>query len=677
MSRYIPMPAYIDMMPVDISFVFKDEKPAGKHGFLKAVGEEFRFEDGTLGKFWGVNINGGANFPTHDYAEKFASRLAQAGCNLVRLHQLDAEWGIPNIFAFSRGQRVTTTRKLDPRSMDRLDYLVYCLKEQGIYCYLDMMTYRKFKEGDGVIDADKLPDVGKPYNMINRHLIELQKEYATNLWTHYNPYTKLQYKDDPVFVMSELIAECDLFMDSVSSTWYYQLPEYYDKEYRGVFKEWLDKNGIEYDWENCNMYANDETLIAFKLEKTTSFLAEMYDHMRAIGVKIPIAGTNWGNPGDNATKSHMAMDYTDNHLYTYDWKWANNERICKNAHLDDSLFRWGSRSAIAGKPFYLSEWDMPWPNSYRAEGAIHYAAVCALQRWSGACIHTYSYGTRLEDMKVLGRELSSPIMGVPYREGIFATWNDPAKFGLFYHAALITRRGDVDPAVKKIAYTPSSPFKSCYQALKSAFNHHQMRIHFGEDIPEGYDMRVLDNETVPVAENANPNLVISDNGQVWWDKAKELRGVDTARTKAFYGMLGKGYNCGSTGKYRRPKHMMNGLEIQCATDFGVIALSSLTDDPIETSNNILLSAIGRARNTDQVFDGEKMLDVGKPPIMAEVIDAYVRVKNIHGTKMQIWGVNAEGMYAGRLPATYDEEGYLNFRIGDENNPACYYLIVKE
>ena len=30
MSRYIPMPAYPDKMPVDISFVFEKEKPAGK-----------------------------------------------------------------------------------------------------------------------------------------------------------------------------------------------------------------------------------------------------------------------------------------------------------------------------------------------------------------------------------------------------------------------------------------------------------------------------------------------------------------------------------------------------------------------------------------------------------------------------------------------------------------------
>ena len=91
---------------------------------------------------------------------------------------------------------------------------------------------------------------------------------------------------------------------------------------------------------------------------------------------------------------------------------------------------------------------------------------------------------------------------------------------------------------------------------------------------------------------------------------------------------------------------------------------------------MLLSAIGRCRNTGAQFDGDKMLDVGQAPILAEVIHANIRLKTEHGTKMRVWGVNAEGFYAGRVPATY-EDGYLCFEIGDEMNPACYYLIVKE
>ena len=173
MSRYIPMPAYYDDMPVDISFVFEDEKPAGKHGFLKAVGEDFRFEDGTLGRFWGVNINGGANFPEHDYAEKFARRLAMTGCNLVRFHQLDSEWDTPNIYAFTKGKRVTSTERLDPVSMDRLDYLVHCLKQEGIYVMLDMLSYAHYKEEDDVVDYEILPDLAVPWCITNRRLRDL------------------------------------------------------------------------------------------------------------------------------------------------------------------------------------------------------------------------------------------------------------------------------------------------------------------------------------------------------------------------------------------------------------------------------------------------------------------------------------------------------------------------
>ena len=58
MSKYIPTPAYYDQMPVDISFVFQNERPAGKHGFLKVDGDNFRFEDGTPGNLehplWGI-----------------------------------------------------------------------------------------------------------------------------------------------------------------------------------------------------------------------------------------------------------------------------------------------------------------------------------------------------------------------------------------------------------------------------------------------------------------------------------------------------------------------------------------------------------------------------------------------------------------------------------------------
>ena len=179
MSSFIPYPFFHDDVPIDISFVFEDEKPAGKHGFLKVDGKDFVFEDGTKVKFWGTNFNGWGCFPEHDYAEKLAKRLSKLGINLVRFHQLDSEWHTPNIFAFTKGKR-RTDAKLDPQSMDRLDYLIFCLKQEGIYCYMDMFTYRKFKSDEGVDNAFALKDSAKCSSVFDDHLIKLQKTSAMN-----------------------------------------------------------------------------------------------------------------------------------------------------------------------------------------------------------------------------------------------------------------------------------------------------------------------------------------------------------------------------------------------------------------------------------------------------------------------------------------------------------------
>lgn len=676
MSRYIPMPAYYDDMPVDISFLFEDEKPAGKHGFLKTDGEDFRFEDGTLGRFWGVCVNGGANFPSHDYAEKFSHRLAMTGCNLVRLHQLDAEWNNPNIFAFSKGKRVTTMTQFDPVSMERLDYLIYCLKKEGIYILLDMISYAQFKEGDNVPEYETLRQEGRPWAMINRRLIDVDKQFMKNLWEHYNPYTELCYKDEPAIILTNILNECDLFDDNETKHVDYVKPTYYINEYRQLFKKWLEEKGIEYDWANCPIYEKNGPSIDFKIEITRNYYDEMIGFLRGIGVKIPITGTNMPPFGHAYNYGNADVDYIDIHQYFYDWRWGNNQRVCKNRSITGTLstFQSTARRGLVGKPMYASEWNMTWPNSYRAEGTLYLSALHAFQGWSGACVHTYAYTSdKLRHVQVLGKELSSPVAGVPYREGVFSVWNDPAIFGLFYHAALITRRGDVSPAKKRIAIAASEMNTAPAKIWNTIMEQHHCRFTLENKLPDGYDEVILDTETVsPLI----PGQITSDTGELWRNTSKQIGAIDTAMTKAVYGQLGSGWNMASHQKPRGSSIKLNGLEVTCYTDFAVIAMSSLSEKPIEDSDNILISTIGRVRNTEMLFDGEKMIDAGKPPIMAEVIEADIRLKINNPKAMKIWGVNAEGFYAGRVHTTY-EDGYLCFRLGDQDNPACYYLLVKD
>ena len=324
MKNFIPFPFFHDDVPIDISFVFENEKPAGKHGFLKASGKDFVFEDGTKAKFWGTNFNGCGCFPEHGYAEKLAKRLAKIGLNIVRFHQLDAQWHTPNLFSFTKGKRETGA-KLDPQSMDRLDYLIYCLKKEGIYCYMDMFTYRKFRSDEGVENAKGLKDAAKPCCIFSDKLIELQKDLCEKLWTHVNPYTKLAYCDDPVFVMAEITNECDMFTKK-----HFPLPEPYKSELCAKFDKWLAERGYtqkssDFDLDNVE----DETVKEFFTEVQENYYREMYNCMRDCGVKIPITGTNWTSNPINV-KTQLCTDFFDSHSYYYDWKWGEFEKHCMN-----------------------------------------------------------------------------------------------------------------------------------------------------------------------------------------------------------------------------------------------------------------------------------------------------------------------------------------------------------
>ena len=141
--------------------------------------------------------------------------------------------------------------------------------------------------------------------------------------------------------------------------------------------------------------------------------------------------------------------------------------------------------------------------------------------------------------------------------------------------------------------------------MRGILEQHQAATVFDSEMPEGFDELVNVNESYPVGDK-----IVSDNGQLWRDVKKQIGVVDTDRTKVIYGRLGLAGNNSSIKKAIAVGIEINGMAVDCKTDFAVIALSSLTNDSIEKSDNMLLSAIGRARNTEAVFDGEKIVTLG-------------------------------------------------------------------
>ena len=685
MSKWIPFPAYTEFAPLDLSYLYEDEKPAGKHGFLKVEGEHFVFEDGTPVRFWGTNLNSGACFPEKPYAEKLAHRLASFGCNLVRLHQMDSEWATPSIYQYRKGKRLENTSTYDPESFDRLDYLLSCLKKEGVYVYLDMLTYRKFKEADGVRNAVALINRAAPYCYFDRRLIELQKEYCTVMWTHVNPYTGLAYKDDPLFVLSDAANEVDLF-----GCFKHRIEvEPYASEFRAMLKEWCRENAVT-DLDPDAVDLNDDTndrLNEFKIRVAEDYHAEIFSHMRSLGVKVPFTGINYSWKYVQCKAAQHIGDFSDSHLNVRYMTWNPGEKIFRDIAPHEQA-EWGAmrnaRMRFFGKPFFTSEWDVTFPNSYRGESPIMLAAIGRLQDWMGYTIHTYAYTSLLDHMHILGKEVSSETIGnTGYREGIFSTWNDPAKFGMFYHAALITRRGDVHPAKNRITVrvddlyadqsnAPGTLTRISKKALLASTELSQIGVDYCGETPDAVP------DSTPLVE-LGKGEVRSDNGELFRSWKKRYGTVDTAMTKAVYGRLGA-----------LPAIELDGFTADIKNDYAVLALSSLNNAlDLAHTDSMLLTAEGRVENTDMkvrnynnpkkaTSDGLpnylEMTDFGREPILCEVVEGEVAIRT-ERRNMVIWAVNAESVFVGNVPCTW-QDGWLKFRLG-EKSPSIYYLIQAE
>jgi hypothetical protein len=261
----------------------------------------------------------------------------------------------------------------------------------------------------------------------------------------------------------------------------------------------------------------------------------------------------------------------------------------------------------------------------------------------------------------LGKEFSCmSIGGTPYREGIFSTWNDPAKFGLFYQAALMTRRGDVARSEHLLAVTVDQFERKDFPNTGAIAEACRVGGEYEGYPAKDADARIRLGEPHPALSDTE---VRSDTGELYRSWVKEYGSIDTPRTKAVYGSLAKN-GCIE----------LDGMSVKATTTFAVVALSSLTDSAISASDNMLLTAVGRARNHGAQFESNQMLDYGTNPIEIEVIEADVAIRTEQQT-LSVWAISAEGFYVGRIPAVY-EEGWFKFTLG-KNFPSMYYLIRAE
>ena len=623
---------YLARSPVDVSFLL--DAPAGKHGFVRAEGAHLVTGDGRRVRFWGVNITdwskGSVMIPSKEDAPLWAATLARFGVNCVRFQFLD----LPTPRGLIDGKR-DDTRALDPEALDREDFFIAELEKRGIYINFNLLVGRPFKAGDGVEDYQKIREGAKGISLFDRRIIELQKEYARQLLAHSNPYTKLEYGNDPAVAMVEINNENALWVGFHGPT------AYYDRELDELYNTWLKKNLSAEEMRKLREIAGvaqseDEPipLLAgraemekapqerfyaesrFFLETQRGYWEEMRNYLvKNLGVKSLImttadhGHTSSGYPLLLATAS---FDSNDGHTY-WQHDWENKVKAPMVNDPFNSTVVELSRTPVAGKPYTVSEVNNPFPNDWDSEGMPILAAYGDFQDWDAIIWYTF--------------EPKASADWKPYIGDAFDISLDPVKMPQLAAGALMFLRADISPAKSTVerSYTREQVFDSAL--LIPAKDRPYFTPGFPLAVPLQHGSRILSLERGATgrldATVANP--IVSDTNQLAWYNSSAMTGmvtVDTPRSQALIGFVK------ANGK------AVPNLSAEVENRFCTIVLNSMEEAPISRASRLLLTLGSRVENQGMRWNDRRsnLADWGGSPTLIEPVVGRITLRGLERAK---------------------------------------------
>jgi len=274
--------------------------PAGQNGYVHLDTDGHLATDAGRIRLWGVNTCFGANFPTHADADKIARRMAKYGINSVRFHHMDMSASPDGIWQSTNPDRVLSSGQLD-----KLDYFINQLKQNGIYADLNLLVSRPLNQGTELnSDINLISDwkVRAAVGFFDPAILDLQKRYATDLLSHTNAYTGKAYTNEPAVCFIEINNENGLvqaFLGGQLDT----LPTYYKEELNARWNAWLvarytNHAALVSGWNSQTNATGAELLANWSFTNgISSWNLEQYDT-----ALVTASVANDGPSGSNAVK---------------------------------------------------------------------------------------------------------------------------------------------------------------------------------------------------------------------------------------------------------------------------------------------------------------------------------------------------------------------------------------
>jgi len=650
---------------LDFSGMGFADAPAGKYGWLKAVGPHFEFEQkpGVAQRFYGVNFCGTANFPSAEQAEQIAGRLVRLGYNSVRIHHYDQ--------GCVQGNPDGLT--LNPEQMARLDGLIAACLKRGLYVTTDLFVSRKVLwrhigvDRDGPIEMQ----VFKALIAVSEPAYQNWAAFAKAFLTHVNPHTGRRYADEPGMPFLAMINEGSIGYaieesrktPQMQTAWQAWLKEKRAKD--PSFAEVPDAMPI-------GMGGRAGAAAALFIADTE---ARTVSRMKAflrdeLGCRALISNYNCGTHYQPLQPVREALyDYVDDHFYVdhpqfLKKKWSLPSR-CPNTNPLRSGCRTPASVAftrLIDKPFTVSEYNFSGPGMFRGVGGIMTGAMGALQDWSA--LWRFAYAHRLENM--FDGDASA---------GYFDVSTDPLSQASDRASICLFLRGDLAPAQKRVAASVTAAETgalgdravSVPPSWWSAAWNAQVGTSVSSMALPGWCL--LPNAVAYAGNNAPAALATITNAPsaLVIDQERGAFTVDTARTVGGFAESGR-IEAGP-------------LAAEIAGAAATVWVSSLDRNPVSTSRRLLLTHLTDVQNTGVRYAErarQTLLSWGKLPHLMRAGEARVTLAMKEPGAYSVYALATDGRRLEKIDAKV-ADGRLAFTasVASKDGARMLYEIVRE
>ncbi|MGI5923897.1 MAG: hypothetical protein ACOX9E_08135 [Lentisphaeria bacterium] len=713
---WIPLDTVLGVKPgsaLDFSTMDYFDAPAGKHGWVKAVGKHFEFENlpGKAQRFYGINFCGNGQINPHEQAAELAERLQRLGYNTVRFHHHEND-----LVDRSGGQ----STKLRADTMDKLDFFFAELKKRGMYSTTDMYVSRRVYAGEIWPGAEGVLDMRdfKYLLPVCPVAMENWKTFSRNFLLHKNPYTGLTYAEDPALAWLSMINEGTLSTYAINARdgrvkafWINAWNAWLTKKYGSVAarnQAWeLELPDVLSDLapkDATDAAARDLNL--FFLDTQNAMFAEMKSFLRnELGCKALLTDMNFGGNAAWMQLARSQFDYVDDHFYIdhpsfLETRWRlpshcpNQSVVARGAIGGDS----NSFTRLLDKPFTITEYNYSGPGRYRGVGGILTGCLGAIQDWAGIWRFAYAHG-------------NSAI----YKPGVtnyFDMVRDPLNQAAERATLCLYLRQDMLPAAKTIAITlhpehlsehPGRPEGSFVPAWRALNAHAQVGAFIadanipapadvsmalsskapqgkknfagevlGQDSKAALDTWLRENQWLPEGNltdlNASPVPRQSPNKQLTIIPAEDTMILDTARTAGAFAPAGTSIDT-------------EAARITILDTDATVWASSLDDSPLTQSPHILITHLTDLQNTEARFaeqERQTLLSWGKLPHLVRNGRAKVLIRSTRPGTPKAWALRTDGERLATLPVTKTAEGVeIALAVKGQNGAQFIYELLWE